>query len=278
MFKLANYFTKMTEAADGDTGGAGGAPNSLIDTPPPAGGGQDAPQQDGNDNTPPNQDGQPPANGNTPPAAGERPEWLPEKFGSGEDLAKSYTELESKLGAFTGAPETGEYQLTLGEGQDNFEFYEHESNDIKAFMGIAKEMNMSQESFDRVLQFYVDSKITQDHAELVQRQQATLDYIGGAKELETISAKAKATLSEDQYKLLQHATSTAPDAAGAAIALVNQLALGGQQQPITGFQHAAPVKTKGELQEMMKDKRYKSDPEYRAEILKGFEALAKQQN
>lgn len=29
----------------------------------------------------------------------ERPEWLPEKFNAPEDLAKSYQELQSKLGA-----------------------------------------------------------------------------------------------------------------------------------------------------------------------------------
>ena len=28
----------------------------------------------------------------------DRPEWLPEKYKSGEDLAKAYKELESKLG------------------------------------------------------------------------------------------------------------------------------------------------------------------------------------
>ena len=28
----------------------------------------------------------------------DRPEWLPEKFGSPEDMAKAYGELESKLG------------------------------------------------------------------------------------------------------------------------------------------------------------------------------------
>ena len=28
----------------------------------------------------------------------QRPEWLPEKYNTGEDLAKAYKELESKLG------------------------------------------------------------------------------------------------------------------------------------------------------------------------------------
>ena len=62
-------------------------------------------------------------------AASSRPEWLPEKYNSGEDLAKAYKELESKLGtkeedirnsiieeiqseAFSDRPETaGDYQL-----------------------------------------------------------------------------------------------------------------------------------------------------------------------
>ena len=62
-------------------------------------------------------------------AAPSRPEWLPEKYNSGEDLAKAYKELESKLGtkeedlrnrimeeiqseAFNDRPESaGDYQL-----------------------------------------------------------------------------------------------------------------------------------------------------------------------
>ena len=62
-------------------------------------------------------------------SAPERPEWLPEKYKTGEDLAKAYKELESKLGgkeedirnsiieeiqneAFSDRPETaGDYQL-----------------------------------------------------------------------------------------------------------------------------------------------------------------------
>ena len=62
-------------------------------------------------------------------AAPSRPEWLPEKYNSGEDLAKAYKELESKLGtkeedlrnrimeeiqseAFSDRPESaGDYQL-----------------------------------------------------------------------------------------------------------------------------------------------------------------------
>ena len=37
------------------------------------------------------------------PVGGERPEWLPEKFGTAEELAKSYAELEAKLGGADGS-------------------------------------------------------------------------------------------------------------------------------------------------------------------------------
>lgn len=45
---------------------------------------------------------------NTP----QRPEWLPEKFQSPEDLAKAYTELEKKLGAGEGKEQKQEAQQT----------------------------------------------------------------------------------------------------------------------------------------------------------------------
>ncbi|CAH9011600.1 putative scaffolding protein [Vibrio phage 416E50-1] len=270
MFTLEKLFAamKMQEADAGDQGGGGGD----ADTPPPA-----TPPA-GDDNTPPAEEGaqSSPTDDVPPPPTGDRPEWLPEGFESPEDFAKSHTEMVEKLGGFTGSPETGEYNLTLGEGQEGFEFYEHEKGDIKSFMNLAKELNMNQQSFDKVLQLYVDSKIVQDEQNLVQRQAATLQMVGGEKEMATINAKAKAQLTPEQFKMLQHATSTAPDAAGAAILLVNSLALGGESKPITSFTAPPALKTKGELREMMKDPRYKTDAGYRSEILQGFEALEKQ--
>ncbi len=40
----------------------------------------------------------PPLEGVAPPEQSERPEWLPEKYKTPEDLAKAYGELETKLG------------------------------------------------------------------------------------------------------------------------------------------------------------------------------------
>lgn len=273
MWNLNKLFAaiKMEQEKGGEAGGGGGdntPPNSLINDDVPAGDGNQPPAGDGN---------QPPAgDGNQPPAGGDqRPDWLPEGFDKPEDFAASHAEMMEKLGGFTGAPESGEYEVTLGEGYEDFQFYEHEKGDIKSFMELAKSENMSQATFDKVINLYMDSKVVQDEQSLVERQKSTLEFVGGEKELATINAKAKAQLSPEQFKLLQHAASTAPDAAGAAIMLVNSLALGGETKPITGFQSQAPLKTQGELREMMKDPRYKSDPEYRKEILQGFEALEK---
>ena len=46
------------------------------------------------------------------PPAEERPEWLPEKFNSAEDMAKSYAELEKKLSQQSEEPEPPEAEST----------------------------------------------------------------------------------------------------------------------------------------------------------------------
>lgn len=272
---MFNIYKLMQAVKMAQEGGAeqpaGGAANSLItDDAGQEGQEQEQQQDDGQQ--------QQEVEGQEQKQATDRPEWLPEGYEKPEDLAKAHAELLEKTAAFTGAPESGEYELTLSEGQEGFTFFEHEKGDIKSFMNIAKEMNMSQEAFQKLLGLYVDSKIVQDEQNLVERQRATLEFVGGQKELATINAKAKAKLTPDQFKLLQHAASTAPDAAGAAIMLVNSLALGGETNPITRVPQSESLKTKGELREMMKDPRYKSDPEYRKQILEGFEALEKQGN
>jgi hypothetical protein len=57
-----------------------------------------------------------------PQAQQERPEWLPEKFESAEDLAKAYGELESKMG--TGAKEEEPEQQEEKPEQSENEFTE----------------------------------------------------------------------------------------------------------------------------------------------------------
>lgn len=272
MFKLSNYFfVKMNEAAAPEAGGAAGG-DSFLDVTPDAGaeGAESADHQEGVE-TP---EGQAPEGGEADQQEPvDRPDWLPEKFNSVEDMAKSYGELEGKLGAFTGAPESGEYELALPEGAEDFQFFEHEKHSVQAFQKLAGEMGISQEGFNKLLGFYVDSRIYEGNTEMANARTQSIEFAGGADRVQTISAKAKAQLSPENFELFRKAASTSPDAAGAAMKLVDSL-LGKEQKPIGTEAHAPqPVLTESELRDMMNDPKYKVDPEYRKKVSDGFKRL-----
>ena len=101
----------------------------------------------------------------------EKPEWLPEKYKTGEDLAKAYKELESKLGAkdedlrnqlieeiqaeaFADRPETaGDYQLP-----DIINEEEAVDNDLLRWWSEHSFNNgFSQEEFEEGIRIYSES-------------------------------------------------------------------------------------------------------------------------
>ena len=101
----------------------------------------------------------------------DRPEWLPEKYKTGEDLAKAYKQLESKLGAkdetlrkeieeelhqkrYENRPENkGDYKLP--EGIDESEAVESEL--MQWWAEHSFENGYSQEMFETGIQKYVDA-------------------------------------------------------------------------------------------------------------------------
>lgn len=101
--------------------------------------------------------------------ASERPEWLPEKYKTGEDLAKAYKALESKLGgkqeelrasileelqadAFKDRPATaGDYQLP--DGIDQGEAVNNEL--LQWWADTAFENGYSQEEFQKGIEMYM---------------------------------------------------------------------------------------------------------------------------
>lgn len=71
---------------------------------------------------------------------GAKPEWLLDKYGGNvAKQAKAYVDLQSRFGAFTGAPD--EYDLSKFDLDDNATFAEIRS--------VAKELNMSQEGLEK---------------------------------------------------------------------------------------------------------------------------------
>ncbi len=98
--------------------------------------------------------------------AESKPEWLPEKFKTGEDLAKSYGELEKKLGAHTGAPE--EYKLEVPEGLEDYSITQDDPF-AKDFANVLKESGVNQDTYDKIANLYF-SKIQADEESIAMAQ------------------------------------------------------------------------------------------------------------
>jgi len=81
---------------------------------------------------------------------GEKPEWLRKDFKTVEAQAKAYNDLVKKFGALTGAPESYDFKNV-----ENSKYHVHsEAENSKEFAKIAKEMNLSQSGFEKILKFF----------------------------------------------------------------------------------------------------------------------------
>lgn len=83
--------------------------------------------------------------------AENRPEWLPEKFKSPEDLAKSYDELSRKLGSHTGAPES--YELEIEAGLEDYSI-NPEDPFATDFAKVLKENGVNQKTYNDIANLY----------------------------------------------------------------------------------------------------------------------------
>jgi hypothetical protein len=91
------------------------------------------------------------------PGQGARPEWLPPKYKKASDVAKAYSELEKKLGAFSGAPEN--YDIASLELDEN-------DFTLREISAVAKELNMSQEGFNKFVGRIMSAAETQEKMQL----------------------------------------------------------------------------------------------------------------
>ena len=129
----------------------------------------------------------------------ERPNWLPEKFKSGEALAESYSHLEKKLGNFTGAPDA--YELPQIEGIE----IDNEGELYKHISGFCKENNVNQDMFNNLVETYFS------HQEVSQEVQlkAELDSLGSnaSSRLASVEQYLKNTFPDDFQALAGLVTS-----------------------------------------------------------------------
>jgi len=87
-----------------------------------------------------------------PADTGDRPTWLPEKFKSGEDLAKSYSELEKKMTDLPKAPDN--YSWDFVEKMDLQ--VNNDDNTVKEAEQMFTKLGMTQNQVEGVISLYKD--------------------------------------------------------------------------------------------------------------------------
>ena len=92
---------------------------------------------------------------------GIAPEWYKaDKYKTVSDQAKAYKDLEGSFGAFTGAPEKYEFNLSEGVKEKGIEIAADDPM-VEAAMEYAKSKNMNQEGLDGMVDLYVQVKLAE---------------------------------------------------------------------------------------------------------------------
>lgn len=202
-----------------------------------------------------------PAGKETP--AGDRPAWLPEKFKTAEDMAKSYTELEKKLGEKTPAsapvelPKGVDIPAVTKEYQDNGgKLSDKTLEDLKS-KGISKDI--------------FDAYISGQQAIAREQHNALGEIVGGTDNLGKILSWAKTGLTQGEIKAYNDAVDSG-NTEGAKLLLGSisqkyaqangvdpKLVSGSITRTKSGVE---PFKSSAEVVKAMRDPRYQTDAAY----------------
>jgi len=194
---------------------------------------------------------------------GEAPEWFKSsKYKSVADQAKAYAGLESKLGAFTGAPSDG-YKVEMPEGIDA----EIATDDpmLVNFNEWAAEAGLSQEKHTELMGIYMNG--------MLEAQPALDDEIkrigkDAPQRINDFTAWAKANFDEGEFQVMQGLATTA-DGFGILEKMRGMLRETDVAAPSSA--NSVDNTTKEALDEMVKDPRYVESPAFRNEVTKKFE-------
>lgn len=198
----------------------------------------------------------------------EHPEWFKsDKYESIEDQAKAYADLESRFGSFTGAPE--EYTLEAGEEfsklleQAGVGLLPNDDPFVQEMGAIAKELNMSQEGFNKFAQKYIGYQLEND----MQHKQLLSQQIG-EKRINNVASWGKANLSAEEFKLLEGAT-TSIEGFQFVELMMNQLR--GEPDLSHKGVNTSGALTREEIVSMQSKPEYKTDATYRAKVSQAWQ-------
>jgi len=213
----------------------------------------------------------------------ERPEWLPEKFTTAEDLASAYSSLESKLGqkeedyrtafmeeiekeAYANRPASvGDYELP--EGIDEQLATDNEL--LQWWANHSFENGFNQEEFSEGINMYMNAL-----NEGVPDYDAELARLGdnASARTEAVSLFANQFFPEEQLDAIERMCETA-DGVMALETIMNAMR---DTSPTTGSTPSAQV-SEDQLRQMMMDDRYhnpaKRDPNFVKMVEDGFKKI-----
>lgn len=216
----------------------------------------------------------------------ERPAWLPEKFKTAEEFAKSYSELEKKLGQSQTTEESKEAPAEGGDPtsleieekpadlpanvtEDDFSRYNQE---------FLEKGSLSDETYEELVKKgipreTVDAYIAGQQALVEKRQTAGFDIVGGKDEYSKMVQWAAANLSKEEAAAYNQAVNGSWELA--------QIAIEGLQAKYTKTIGKTPNLVQGtagnnggsmaftsreEVKAAMRDPRYSKDANYRDQV------------
>lgn len=209
----------------------------------------------------------------------ERPDNVPEKFWDNESnsvrtdaVLESYSQLESRFGAFTGAPDNYEFKLSESLVENGVEL-DSESELISRFTEMAKEANMSQDMANNLVNMFVEnqfasSQVSEEQEDARVAEEMKLLGDNAQQRVDNISRWAEANLDEQTRAGLEEATTTA-----AGVAAVEKLIAMTRNAPLANDDTTdTEMVSDKELQEMQfkrdenGNRLMQTDPEYRKKV------------
>jgi hypothetical protein len=211
------------------------------------------------------------------PEASDRPEWLPEKFKSVEDMAQAYESLEQKLGSQD--EEEYEEELEDDELESIVDGLEEEGIDFDSLSQEFAELGgLTEDSYDSLVEAgiprsMVDQFIDGQMAVATQMQQEAFEQVGGQEAYEDMVSWASDNMPEASIDAFNNAVNSGN------IETAN-LAIQGLQAQYRSVNGSEPSLVMGETKSVtggvfdsaaqltaaMRDPRYSTDSAYRQSV------------
>lgn len=233
----------------------------------------------------------------------QRPEWLPEKFQSADELAKAYAELEAKLGQ--GGSGTEEQPAETGDGQETAEnqtdnegddqkdgpYYSEAVDSALNNAGVdpaevqrefTENQQLGEETYSKLeeagypremVDAYIDGIKARTQGAANEQAEAIMKEAGGQEGYAKVTEWAASNLTEQEISEFNRAVEGGAEAAKWAVrGLYAQYRQSEGQEPsrsLSGRTSQGPTDTFTSTQqvvEAMKDSRYQNDPAFRKQV------------